>query len=720
MPKWKPSTAYASGEPVLNPSGQTVTANTAFTSGASYSAANWTVVSGGGGGASYPGATLLVAAANSSAKAKAAADYVCTGTGDDVVINTALTALPAVGGVVQLAEGDYYCGNTGVQILANNQHLWGMGWRDNCRLHVPATATPAQAILVGNGATGNLQGNTVKRLGITFDGYVSRYVKDAVTTSGSPTLTSATAAFVSADTGKTIVGDNIPAATTITYVNATTVTMSNNAIASGTTGRAGLTPTGMTGHGIVASSNMFRVEDVYLASIPQDGISLLSQTTPLEFAEQSIINVRGYYIGRDGISTTADILDLNLTNVRMSGTTFAAGRHGFNIGGGYAHLVNCRANNFFLGDGLHFVSSNLGQVTGGHFDENGGYAATAGNGHGGSGGAGIFADANSRILITGTEFNNNDSFDVYLSSTSNSSVVGTNHDCSGPKGPSVAAIYATGTNNVVIADANIVNPLTRGIVIASSNTATIHDCKISNPNQSSSQASIRMFAVTNCSVHHNTVSNGISEESTSNNNLIEQNYLSGGTVTVVGAGTISIPWLTNPVAGAPVYPWTVAGLLGWSFDEAACASSGIAPIAQQVVVERVQVPNNITISNIVANLVAAGATLTAGAQNVGVVYDSAGNLLGQTADQATNWTTTGVKSMALVTPVAVTGGATKFVYVGVLAGGTTLPQFSRSAFGVNSGPNLRSVRTSSTALTSPPATAGLGATGTSPIWFGVS
>jgi hypothetical protein len=47
VPKWKPSTAYASGEFVLNPSGQIVQANTAFTSGTSYSGTNWTVVSGG-------------------------------------------------------------------------------------------------------------------------------------------------------------------------------------------------------------------------------------------------------------------------------------------------------------------------------------------------------------------------------------------------------------------------------------------------------------------------------------------------------------------------------------------------------------------------------------------------------------------------------------------------------------------------------------------------
>jgi peptidoglycan/xylan/chitin deacetylase (PgdA/CDA1 family) len=46
VPKWKPNTAYASGEIVLNPSGQTVSASSAFTSGATYGATNWTVVSG--------------------------------------------------------------------------------------------------------------------------------------------------------------------------------------------------------------------------------------------------------------------------------------------------------------------------------------------------------------------------------------------------------------------------------------------------------------------------------------------------------------------------------------------------------------------------------------------------------------------------------------------------------------------------------------------------
>lgn len=42
VPKWKATTAYALGDTVLAPDGSIVKAKAAFTSGASYSAANWT------------------------------------------------------------------------------------------------------------------------------------------------------------------------------------------------------------------------------------------------------------------------------------------------------------------------------------------------------------------------------------------------------------------------------------------------------------------------------------------------------------------------------------------------------------------------------------------------------------------------------------------------------------------------------------------------------
>jgi hypothetical protein len=65
---------------------------------------------------------------------------------------------------------------------------------------------------------------------------MTRVVTDGVTINGSPTLTSATAAFASADIGNPITGTNIPASTTISgYTSATTVTLSRNATASGNT-----------------------------------------------------------------------------------------------------------------------------------------------------------------------------------------------------------------------------------------------------------------------------------------------------------------------------------------------------------------------------------------------------------------------------------------------------------------------------------------------------
>jgi len=75
--------------------------------------------------------------------------------------------------------------------------------------------------------------NDVLIQGICFNGNGTA-VADAVTTSASTTLTSATAAFTSAMTGKAIKGAGIPGGTTLTFVNATTVTLSQAATATAT------------------------------------------------------------------------------------------------------------------------------------------------------------------------------------------------------------------------------------------------------------------------------------------------------------------------------------------------------------------------------------------------------------------------------------------------------------------------------------------------------
>lgn len=52
--------------------------------------------------------TLLVAAATASAKIKARADYICTGTNDQEIIQAAIDSLGAAGGTVLLSDGNFF------------------------------------------------------------------------------------------------------------------------------------------------------------------------------------------------------------------------------------------------------------------------------------------------------------------------------------------------------------------------------------------------------------------------------------------------------------------------------------------------------------------------------------------------------------------------------------------------------------------------------------
>jgi hypothetical protein len=75
---------------------------------------------------------------------------------------------------------------------------------------------------------------TINKAIVDYGARGTRTVTDGVTTNASATLTSATAAFSSQDVGNPITGTNIQAATTISGVtNATTVTLSKTATASG-------------------------------------------------------------------------------------------------------------------------------------------------------------------------------------------------------------------------------------------------------------------------------------------------------------------------------------------------------------------------------------------------------------------------------------------------------------------------------------------------------
>ncbi|MDB5175439.1 MAG: hypothetical protein JWM81_297 [Candidatus Saccharibacteria bacterium] len=91
---------------------------------------------------------------------------------------------------------------------------------------------------------------------------------------------------------------------------------------------------------------------------------------------------------------------------------------------------------------------------------------------------------------------------------------------------------------------------------------------------------------------------------------------------------------------------------------------------------RLAVPDTRTLARVGFNIVAGGVSLTAGQCFAGI-YDAAGNLLGQTADQAAAWATAGAKNM---TPVAVGSLSVNpgYVYAAFLSNGTTGPTISRS------------------------------------------
>lgn len=447
----------------------------------SASAASWSSQTYG-----YPGATLLVAASNSTARAKSSADYVCTGSNDDTTINTALAALgSSPGGVVLLAEGDYTIGNTGIQILSGDQHLYGLGDRAGVVIHA-GTSSAAAMVIVGTSGTGNLYNNSVRHL--TLDG-----------TGGGSSL-----------------------------------------------------------NGINASSNMFKAEDLYIASMPQDGISLSSFTTPLEFAFQKVIDVNIYRPGRDGVVTDTNIYDMECIGVTVSGNfSGGTGRYGYNIAGSYCRLIGCRADDMMTGWGVIAQNSAFElQILGGHFDENGADAAAAGNGANGQGGGGIIVNGNARVTVTGVEFNSNGSYDVYISAASNYSIVGCQSNGAGNT-PNTAGIYVTGGAGGVIADNALVDMGSRAVVVAFSSSVAVHDNIVTNPTTTPSNPSVRVYAANNCSIHHNQLSNGISEENTSNTNLFEQNYLTGGSIAVVGASTTVIPY----GAGSPLAGMTMSAYL---------------------------------------------------------------------------------------------------------------------------------------------------------------
>ncbi len=117
------------------------------------------------------------------------------------------------------------------------------------------------------------------------------------------------------------------------------------------------------------------------------------------------------------------------------------------------------------------------------------------------------------------------------------------------------------------------------------------------------------------------------------------------------------------------------GLLGWSYDPM-LPSTG-APLATGVqYFSKVWVPRTVTFTSVMFNVTAIGATLTAGANNLGL-YSSAGTQIAATPDQTTTYTTTGLQTVNWSSTATVTGGPGVFIWAGVKSSGTTPVSLSR-------------------------------------------
>jgi hypothetical protein len=147
------------------------------------------------------------------------------------------------------------------------------------------------------------------------------------------------------------------------------------------------------------------------------------------------------------------------------------------------------------------------------------------------------------------------------------------------------------------------------------------------------------------------------------------------------------------------------GLLAWTMDPMQALGTATISAAQVLHVMKLRTRRAITVTDIMLVVTAAGVGLTAN-RCFAALYDAAGNLLSQTADQSAAWLSAGLKTMPLAVAQQIPAGN---FYVGLMYAGTTSPTLPRGS-NVNtatvnmntSGLGLRSF-TVGAALTAPPA-----------------
>lgn len=164
----------------------------------------------------------------------------------------------------------------------------------------------------------------------------------------------------------------------------------------------------------------------------------------------------------------------------------------------------------------------------------------------------------------------------------------------------------------------------------------------------------------------------------------------------IATHTSQITSLQNmEITGAPDH-----GYLAWTFPPITAAGATALATAGVLYLSKVYVRNGFTASNVTFDVGAAGGTLTAGQNFVGL-YNSSGSRVALTADMTTVFSTANtLNTVAFTAPAALTAG---FYWVAALFNGTTGPTLFRG--------NGTTSRTLNAGLTAATSTAGTILTG---------
>lgn len=140
-------------------------------------------------------------------------------------------------------------------------------------------------------------------------------------------------------------------------------------------------------------------------------------------------------------------------------------------------------------------------------------------------------------------------------------------------------------------------------------------------------------------------------------------------ITASAANITTLTSLTNTLERQP----SERGFKSWTLQPEATQSVGTIAVSGAMRLQRHKLRVASTITNLHMGILVVGSGLVAN-QNFMGIYDTSGNLLAQTGDQSTNWTTVGMRTSPLTAPILLPAGD---FYVGFLANGTTPPTFAR-------------------------------------------